>query len=173
MQSIRRFSLAVRSSHKKAKRISKSKQKVVIFGQNRGVAQPGRASALGAECRQFESGYPDIKRDPLWVSFFLYLRARSNCEVSSAKTPLNEVKAKAFLSLCASISPKGEMERSEISQSGYPDTQKDPPLGGFRVLRGQIELRSLFGKNADERSESKRHPAQAPSAFWNRKLYTH
>ena len=30
----------------------------------RGVAQPGRASALGAECRQFESGYPDTKRPP-------------------------------------------------------------------------------------------------------------
>ena len=28
----------------------------------RGVAQPGRASALGAECRQFESGYPDTQR---------------------------------------------------------------------------------------------------------------
>ena len=35
----------------------------------RGVAQPGRASALGAECRQFESGYPDTKKDPLRVLF--------------------------------------------------------------------------------------------------------
>ncbi len=37
----------------------------------RGVAQPGRASALGAECRQFESGYPDMKKDPLWVLFHI------------------------------------------------------------------------------------------------------
>ena len=73
MQSIRRFSLAVRSSHKKAKRISKSKQKIVIFGQNRGVAQPGRASALGAECRQFESGYPDTHKAPIRGSFVYFL----------------------------------------------------------------------------------------------------
>ena len=38
---------------------------------NRGVAQPGRASALGAECRQFESGYPDTKKGPLWGPLFV------------------------------------------------------------------------------------------------------
>ena len=37
----------------------------VIFGLTRGVAQPGRASALGAECHQFESGYPDTQKASL------------------------------------------------------------------------------------------------------------
>ena len=38
----------------------------------RGVAQPGRASALGAECRQFESGYPDKKVSCLLGADFFY-----------------------------------------------------------------------------------------------------
>lgn len=37
------------------------KENFVIFEVARDVAQSGRASALGAECRQFESGYPDKK----------------------------------------------------------------------------------------------------------------
>ena len=41
----------------------------------RGVAQPGRASALGAECHQFESGYPDKKRDPPAKPAVLHIRA--------------------------------------------------------------------------------------------------
>ena len=38
----------------------------IIFALTRGVAQPGRASALGAECHQFESGYPDTQKASLW-----------------------------------------------------------------------------------------------------------
>ena len=53
--------------------IFKNRAFFVIFGALRGVAQPGRASALGAECRQFESGYPDTKKDPLRALFsFLF-----------------------------------------------------------------------------------------------------
>ena len=37
----------------------------------RDVAQSGRASALGAECRQFESGYPDKKESIPIGSFFV------------------------------------------------------------------------------------------------------
>ena len=40
----------------------------------RGVAQPGRASALGAECHQFESGYPDKKVAPHRGATFLFVR---------------------------------------------------------------------------------------------------
>lgn len=39
-------------------------QSLLYLRALRGVAQPGRASALGAECRQFESGYPDTKNAP-------------------------------------------------------------------------------------------------------------
>ena len=60
----------------------------------RGVAQPGRASALGAECRQFESGYPDTKKAPSWglfrilgsqISFTEGEARRASREVSVAK----------------------------------------------------------------------------------------
>ena len=57
--------------------------------RTRGVAQPGRASALGAECHQFESGYPDIKRGPLRVSFYILGPDRTD-EISSTKTPLSK-----------------------------------------------------------------------------------
>ena len=51
---------------------SKLRQSLLYLGALRGVAQPGRASALGAECRQFESGYPDMQNDPLVGSFCIY-----------------------------------------------------------------------------------------------------
>lgn len=48
------------------------KENFVIFGVARDVAQSGRASALGAECRQFESGYPDKKVSCLLGADFFY-----------------------------------------------------------------------------------------------------
>ena len=45
----------------------------IIFGLTRGVAQPGRASALGAECHQFESGYPDMKVAPHRGAIFIFV----------------------------------------------------------------------------------------------------
>ena len=42
------------------KTLRKGRVFIIFVAPRRGVAQSGRASALGAECRQFESGYPDI-----------------------------------------------------------------------------------------------------------------
>ena len=38
----------------------------------RDLAQPGRALALGARCRRFESYSPDHKKKPLFMSGFFY-----------------------------------------------------------------------------------------------------
>ena len=110
-----------------------------------------------------QSGYPDTQKDPLWGSF-VYYGARSNCEVCSAKTPLNEVKVKAFLSLCASISPKGEMERSVISQSGYPDTQKDPLWGSFVYYgaRSNCEVCSAKTPMSEAKAKDTRRKRRVP-----------
>ena len=52
----------------------KGQNNLLYLPYTRGVAQPGRASALGAECRQFESGYPDTKNaTPLGVAFCIVL----------------------------------------------------------------------------------------------------
>ena len=116
----------------------------------------------GTKC-DFAIWLPRYKKRPL-VGLFLYLRARSNCEVSSAKTPMSEVKAKAFLSLCASISPKGEMERSVISQSGYPDTQKDPLWGAFVYYgaRSNCEVCSAKTPMSEAKAKDTRRKRRVP-----------
>ena len=68
----------------------------VIFALTRGVAQPGRASALGAECRQFESGYPDTKNaTPLGVAFCIVIYYEFEL-ISSTKTIESEANSDGF-----------------------------------------------------------------------------
>lgn len=54
------------------KTLRKGRVFIIFVAHRRGVAQSGRASALGAECRQFESGYPEkkdfAKRSPFLLS---------------------------------------------------------------------------------------------------------
>jgi hypothetical protein len=47
----------------------------------RGVAQPGSASALGAEGREFESHRPDQIQNKLLFSSFLLLSEKSEASV--------------------------------------------------------------------------------------------
>ena len=83
----------------------------------RGVAQPGRASALGAECRQFESGYPDTQNDPLVGSFCVFSGTPEELTKSVRQNPARAKRTQPDFGLdlsAAQASPKGKT-RNEMS----------------------------------------------------------
>ena len=60
------------------KTLRKGRVFIIFVAHQRGVAQSGRASALGAECRQFESGYPEKKDFAKRSPFLFAVIARSS-----------------------------------------------------------------------------------------------
>lgn len=91
---------------------------------NRGVAQPGRASALGAECRQFESGYPDTRKAPPRGAFLVYVQSVRDGRISSIEIVESEANILAIFVMCRANFITNEKVRGQTN----PAVSKTPLL---------------------------------------------
>ena len=90
----------------------------------------------------------------MWGPLFIDNYLMRTDEISSAKTPLSEAKAKVFLSLRSAQARRVKGNAVTFHYLATPIHER-PPTGVFCLLRGQIELTSQFGKNTAKRSEGK------------------
>ena len=81
--------------------------------RHRGVAQPGRASALGAECRKFESCRPDQKPNlSVWTGFVFGLGSRVRaCEAGSAEASAQATPERRPVGRAKRVNPVAPIEK--------------------------------------------------------------